>query len=219
MFYQEALPEFRFLFHVDSLLTIRDIHWQKVATTFEKAKSVIHFCLHRTGAFSCGVPIFLWVLIMRCGCNQNGCLYSWGAYYPDFTVLHSTYLDIYSNIIIYNIVMITTVRLANNWSIALRGFYTVLCTPTQFSVASVWKVGKVHDQYKGPKFAELQATFHITWKQQTAWVASNPGSPFRILSPKLRDKIRNGKPGFKATAWGGWVWSTFLYIVYQYSTV
>ena len=24
---------------------------------------------------------------MRCGCcNQNGCLYSWGAYYPDFTV-------------------------------------------------------------------------------------------------------------------------------------
>ena len=36
-------------------------------------------------------------------------------------------------------------------------------------------------------------------------VASNPGFPFRILSrsfgeksPKLQDKIRNGKPGFEA---------------------
>ena len=34
-------------------------------------------------------------------------------------------------------------------------------------------------------------------------IASNPGFPFRILSrsffsPKLRDKIQNGKPGFEA---------------------
>ena len=29
-------------------------------------------------------------------------------------------------------------------------------------------------------------------------VASNPGFPFQILSPKLRDKIQNGKSGFEA---------------------
>ena len=33
----------------------------------------------------------------------------------------------------------------------------------------------------------------------TLAVASNPGFPFRIFSPKLRDKIGNGKPGFEAT--------------------
>ena len=42
-------------------------------------------------------------------------------------------------------------------------------------------------------------------------VVSNPGFPFRILSrsfgdkfQKLRDKIRNGKPGFKVKQKGGW---------------
>ena len=42
MFYQEALTKFRFLSCVDSLLTIGDRHWRKVAATFEKAKSA-HF--------------------------------------------------------------------------------------------------------------------------------------------------------------------------------
>ena len=39
MFNQEALPKFWFLSCVDSLLTIRDRHWRKVATTLEKAES------------------------------------------------------------------------------------------------------------------------------------------------------------------------------------
>ena len=30
-------------------------------------------------------------------------------------------------------------------------------------------------------------------------VTSNSGFPFEILSPKLRDKIWNGKPGFEAS--------------------
>ena len=58
MFYQETLAKFRFLSCVDSLLTIGDRHWQKVATTFDKAKSVN------------SLP-FAW----------NGCLFMWGAYF------------------------------------------------------------------------------------------------------------------------------------------
>ena len=77
MFYQEALPKFLFLSRVDSLPTIRDRHWRNVVATFEKAESVNSPHLYGTGAFSCGVPI-----LTRCGCcNQNGCLYSWGAYF------------------------------------------------------------------------------------------------------------------------------------------
>ena len=39
MFYEEALPKFQFLFRVDSLLTIGNTHWRKVAATFEKDES------------------------------------------------------------------------------------------------------------------------------------------------------------------------------------
>ena len=49
-------------------------------------------------------------------------------------------------------------------------------------------------QYKGPKFAELQVTIHISWKQQIAGEGGGGGGV-------------------------GWVRSKFLYIVYQYSTV
>ena len=43
------------------------------------------------------------------------------------------------------------------------------------------------------------------WDLYIKRVASNPGSPFRILSrsfgeKSLRDKIRNGEPGFEANA-------------------
>ena len=58
MFYQEALPEFRFLFRVDSLLTIGDRHWRKAATMFEKAESA---------------NSLLFAL--------NGYLFMWGAYF------------------------------------------------------------------------------------------------------------------------------------------
>ena len=39
MFYQEALLKFRFLSRVDTLLTIGDRHWRKVAAMFKKAES------------------------------------------------------------------------------------------------------------------------------------------------------------------------------------
>ena len=58
MFYQDALPKFRFLSRVDSLLTIGDRHWRKVAATFEKAESANSLPFAR-----------------------NGCLFMWGAYF------------------------------------------------------------------------------------------------------------------------------------------
>ena len=42
---------------------IQDRHWQTLAAKFENAKLEIQFCLHGNGAFSCGMPIFIWVLI------------------------------------------------------------------------------------------------------------------------------------------------------------
>ena len=66
MFYQEALPRFWFVSRVDSLLTIADRHWRTLAATFEKAESANSLPFARNGwpgAFSCGVPIFVWVLI------------------------------------------------------------------------------------------------------------------------------------------------------------
>ena len=58
MFYQEVLPKFRFLSRVDSLPTIGDRHWRKVAATFEKAESANSLPFAR-----------------------NGCLFMWGAYF------------------------------------------------------------------------------------------------------------------------------------------
>ena len=40
MFYQQALPKFWFLLRVNSLLTIEDRHWRKLAVTFESAASL-----------------------------------------------------------------------------------------------------------------------------------------------------------------------------------
>ena len=50
---------------------------------------------------------------------------------------------------------------------------------------------------------------HLLIQVHCIWLASNPGFPFRILScsfgekleVKLRDKIRNGKPGFEVSIW------------------
>ena len=57
-FYQEALPIFWVVSCVDSLLTIGDRHWRKLAATFEKAKPAN------------SLP-FMWY----------GCLFMWGAYF------------------------------------------------------------------------------------------------------------------------------------------
>ena len=55
-FYQEALPKFLFLSCIDSLLTIRDRHWRKVATMFETAESAnsLRFAQNgMSGAYFC----------------------------------------------------------------------------------------------------------------------------------------------------------------------
>ena len=93
MFYQEALPEFCFLSRVDSLLTIGNRHWRKVATTFEKAESTNSLpfawngCLFMWGAY-------FWmaaykrdmIVVIKMGAYIHRCLFCVGAYYPDFTV-------------------------------------------------------------------------------------------------------------------------------------
>ena len=57
MLYQEALPKFQILSRVDSLLTIGDRHWRKVAAMFEKAKSA--------NSLPFAVPFhIMWVLIL-----------------------------------------------------------------------------------------------------------------------------------------------------------
>ena len=72
MFYQEALPKFRFLSRVDSLLTIRDRHWRKVAATFEKAESAnsLPFAVHfHMGAYKRDV-----VVVIKMGAYIHGVL-------------------------------------------------------------------------------------------------------------------------------------------------
>ena len=58
MFYQKALPKFWFVSCVDSLLTIGDRHWRKIAAMFKNAKFT-SICTV-TGAF------FVWVLNYKC---------------------------------------------------------------------------------------------------------------------------------------------------------
>ena len=59
----------------------------------KKPNYQIYFRLHGTAAFSCGVPIFVWVLINAMWLLQSkwvpifmGCLFCVGAYYPNFMV-------------------------------------------------------------------------------------------------------------------------------------
>ena len=91
MFYQEALPKFRSSSRVNSLLTIRDRHWQKVAVTFEKAESVNSLpftwngCLFMWGAYFCmGAYKRDVVVVIKMGAYIfMGCLFCVGAFYPD----------------------------------------------------------------------------------------------------------------------------------------
>ena len=86
MFYQEALP----IFHVDSLLTIGDTG-EKLAAMLKIQISNSLLFAAGNGAFSCGVSIFVWVLINKCGCcNQNKSLYSplHSCFYSDRWVLY-----------------------------------------------------------------------------------------------------------------------------------
>ena len=78
MFYQEALPKVRFLSCVDSLLTIRDRQWRKLAAMFEKPTQQIHFrlcgngCLFLYGCFDVVAVIkmgaYIHGVLILCGC-------------------------------------------------------------------------------------------------------------------------------------------------------
>ena len=75
MFYQEALPVFRFVSRVHSLLTTGDRHWRKLAATLKKAKSAIHLHLHSNGvAFHVGCLFSV--------CMVTGWPFMWDAYFP-----------------------------------------------------------------------------------------------------------------------------------------
>ena len=54
MLYQEALPKFWVVSSVDSLLTLEDRHWQKLAATFDKAESANSLPFVRNGG------LFMW---------------------------------------------------------------------------------------------------------------------------------------------------------------
>ena len=79
MFCEEALPKFQFIFRVDSLLTIGDRHWQKVATMFENAKSENSLLFAVGGylwksAYKCDVVVVITMgayihgVFILCGC-------------------------------------------------------------------------------------------------------------------------------------------------------
>ena len=78
MFYQEALPKFRFLSRVDSLLTIGDRHWRKVAAMFKKANSAnsLLFVVHvHMGAYFCmGAYKHDVVVVIKMGAYIHGVL-------------------------------------------------------------------------------------------------------------------------------------------------
>ena len=79
----EALLKFRFLSHVNSLLTIGDRHWRKLAATLEKAESAnslpfavhfhmgTYFCM---GTYKCDVVVvikmgaYIHGVLILCGC-------------------------------------------------------------------------------------------------------------------------------------------------------
>ena len=84
MFYTEALPKFRFLSYIDSLLTIGNRHWQKAAATFKKVKSAN------------SLP-FAW----------NGCLFLWGAYFCMGAYKHAVVVVIKMGAYIYGVLIIT----------------------------------------------------------------------------------------------------------------
>ena len=86
MCYPKALPKFWFVSCVDSLLTITDRHWQKLAATFEKFTSS-NGCLFMWGScFSMGAYKCDVVDVIKMGAYIHGVLISMGAYYSDFMV-------------------------------------------------------------------------------------------------------------------------------------
>ena len=93
MFYQEALPKFWFLSCIDSLLTIRNRHWQKVATTFETAESANSHQLARNrylfmwgGYFCMGAYKRDVVVVIKMGAYIHGVLILCGCLLSDFMV-------------------------------------------------------------------------------------------------------------------------------------
>ena len=88
MFYQEALPKFRLLSRVNSLLAIGDGNWRKVATTFEKAESasLLQFAVPvHVGAYFCmGVYKHNVVVVIKMGAYIHGVLILCGCLLSQF---------------------------------------------------------------------------------------------------------------------------------------
>ena len=81
--YQEALPKFWVSSCVDSLLTIRDRHWQKVVATFEKAESANSLlfawnrCIFMWGAYLCMDAYKHDVVVIKMGAYIHGVYFVW----------------------------------------------------------------------------------------------------------------------------------------------
>ena len=84
MFSREALPKFWFVSQtsVDSLLAIRDRHWRKLATTFEKAESA------NLPPFARQWCLFMWGAYFRMGaCKRNGIVVLYSANFRGSVIL------------------------------------------------------------------------------------------------------------------------------------
>ena len=88
--YKEALPKFRFLSHVDSLLKIGDRHWRKVAATFKKAESANSLPFAR-----------------------NRCPFMWGAYFCMGVYKRDVVAVIQMGAYIYGMLIIPILRYLN----------------------------------------------------------------------------------------------------------
>ena len=94
MCYQEALPNFGVHLMWDSLVTIGDRHWQKLAATFQKANQQIHLRLHGNGhlffnvgcLFCMGAYKSDSVVVIKMGAYVHWVHILLGAHYPNFTV-------------------------------------------------------------------------------------------------------------------------------------
>ena len=75
MVYQESLPKVWFASHVNSLLTIRHRHWQKLAATFEKAElaNSLLFVWYRVPIFW-GAYKHQWLFVIKMGVYIHGVL-------------------------------------------------------------------------------------------------------------------------------------------------
>ena len=86
MFYQKALPKFRFLSHVNSLLTSGDRHWRKwPLRSKSRISEYTSVCgTFHMGAYKCNV-------VIKIGAYIDGVLILCRCFFPNFTC-YGTYM-------------------------------------------------------------------------------------------------------------------------------